>query len=296
MKDLINKFIDYLSIERGLANNTLSSYRRDLNKYVNHLQSRHINSISGLKRDDIKDYLLLLKDKNMASSSISRNLVAIKVFHRFLVAEGLAKEDVASILDSPKTWKKLPEALNLEEVEKILATPNYRDVQGIRDRAALELMYATGMRVSEVVNLKLADLNFDMGFAKCIGKGNKERIVPIGRKAKDALKKYLQAARPALTRKDKSEQGLFLSRLGKRISRQTFWKMINKYAKLAGIKKNIKPHMLRHSFATHLLERGADLRVVQEMLGHANISTTQIYTHINKDRLKAIHAKYHPRP
>ena len=183
----------------------------------------------------------------------------------------------------------------MTEVDKILEGPNLKDPVGIRDKAAIELLYATGMRVSEMVDLPIEGLNLDMGFVKCKGKGDKERIVPVGDKAKDALSRYIEKVRPAIAGK-RQDRHLFLSRLGKKISRQTFWKMIKKYTKMARIKKDITPHTLRHSFATHLLERGADLRVVQEMLGHADISTTQLYTHINKERLKSIHRQFHPRP
>jgi integrase/recombinase XerD len=295
MRDLITQFTYYLNVERGLSENTVLSYQRDLEKYASFLKSRGIESAQAVKKDHIKSFLLTLKDKNLATSSISRNLAAIKVFHKFLMAEGLSREDAASVMESPKTWKKLPEALSLDEVEKLLKAPNPKDVYGLRDKAALELMYATGMRVSEIVNLKVDNINSDIGFVKCSGKGNKERIIPVGRKSLAALKNYMDRSRPLLA-KGKTDAAVFLSRLGRRLSRQTFWKVIKRYAALAGIKKHITPHMLRHSFATHLLERGADLRVVQEMLGHSNISTTQIYTHINKDRLKSIHVKYHPRP
>ena len=240
-------------------------------------------------------YLMFLKEKGLSGNSISRNLVAIKAFHRFLTHEKYIKEDITSVLDSPKLWKHLPEALSASEVEEILKKPNVKNWMGLRDRAALELMYATGLRVSELVNLNIENVNLDIGFVRCIGKGSKERIVPIGRKSQAALTRYLEKSRTKLL-KSQSVNSLFLSRLGKKISRQSFWKMIKKYARLAGIKKDIMPHTLRHSFATHLLEGGADLRVVQEMLGHADIATTQIYTHINKDRLKSIHLKFHPRP
>lgn len=246
-------------------------------------------------RKQITDFIMNLKDNGLSANSISRNLAAIKSFHRFLVIERYIKDDVTSVMDSPKLWKKLPEVLNLEEVERLLSKPNLRDWLGIRDKAALELMYATGMRVSELVDLKLDNVNLDVGFIKCKGKGQKERIIPVGRKAITAIERYLNKIRPKLVKKKENVQHLFLTRLGRKMSRQTFWKIIKKYLKRAKIKKEVSPHTLRHSFATHLLERGADLRVVQELLGHANISTTQIYTHINKERLKSIHKKYHPR-
>jgi integrase/recombinase XerD len=262
---------------------------------MKYLESKGLSDPDRIKRQDIMNYLLSRKDDNISGNSISRSLVAIKMFYRFLVQERLAKEDVAGILESPKLIRPLPSVLAMSEVDKILSGPDLRDPVGIRDKAAIELMYATGMRVSEVVELGVEGLNLDMGFVKCKGKGDKERIVPVGNKAKEALERYINKVRPALAGK-KHDTHLFLSRLGRKISRQTFWKMIKKYTNKARIKKEITPHTLRHSFATHLLERGADLRVVQEMLGHADIATTQLYTHINKDRLKSIHRQFHPRP
>ena len=296
MKDLIEEFLNYLVVERGLSGNTISAYRSDLYKYADFLQSKkkrlHMNEV---ERNDIRDYMVFQKERALSSNSISRSLVAIKVLHRFLVREKYIKEDITSVLDSPKLWKHLPETLSLTEIEEMVKKPNVRNWLGLRDKAVLELMYASGLRVSELVNLSIDNVNLEVGFLRCIGKGNKERIVPVGKQAQNAVEKYLLKSRTRL-KKPGSPNALFLSRLGKKISRQSFWKMIKKYARLAGIKKDITPHTLRHSFATHLLERGADLRVVQEMLGHADISTTQIYTHINKERLKSIHHKFHPRP
>ncbi|OGW77735.1 MAG: site-specific tyrosine recombinase XerD [Omnitrophica bacterium RIFCSPHIGHO2_02_FULL_46_20] len=295
MKELLEEFLNYLSVERGLSRNTITSYRADLVSFLNYLESKGLSNIESVRRDEIRNYLMHLKDKSLSSNSISRALVAIKMFYKFLAQERFIKDDVAGILESPKLIRPLPNVLNIVEVEKLLQAPDIRDRMGMRDKAALELMYATGMRVSEIVDLPTSTLNLDVGFIKCKGKGDKERIVPIGSQAKNAIYKYMQGARPALL-KNKEDSHLFLSRLGKRISRQSFWKMVKKYAKKARIKKEIAPHTLRHSFATHLLERGADLRVVQEMLGHADIATTQIYTHINKERLKLIHKQFHPRP
>ena len=258
------------------------------------MESLGIKDLSKIKRQDITTYMLYLKDKGIGSNSISRALVAIKMFYRFLVQEHLTKEDVSGVIESPKLIRGLPDVLNVEEIEKLLSGPDLRDNVGIRDRAALELMYATGMRVSEMVDITKEGVNLDVGFIKCKGKGDKERIVPIGKKAKEALVRYIEKARPGFL-KGKEDPHLFISRLGKSISRQTFWKMIKRYAKLARIKKEITPHTLRHSFATHLLEHGADLRVVQEMLGHADIATTQLYTHIDRTRLKSIHKQFHPR-
>jgi len=296
MKAMIDDFLNYLSVERGLAKNTVESYRRDLEKFTGFLSSVKIGSFDRVKRADITDYLMDQKEKNLTATTLSRNLVAIKMLLRFLAREKFIKEDVSGIIESPKLWKKLPDALSVEEVEKLLAVPDLKDPQGIRDRAFLEVMYATGMRVSEAGSLKIADINMDVGFVKCLGKGQKERIVPIGKKAKEAIARYTQKVRPELVKKNPQEPNLFVNRFGGRISRQSLWSIVKNCAAKARIKKRLTPHTLRHSFATHLLERGADLRIVQELLGHSNISTTQIYTHINKDRLKAIHQKFHPRP
>ena len=294
MEHRIEQFLNFLLVERGLAENTISSYKIDLVRFIGFLKKKKINSVKNIAKDDLTGYLLYLKESGLATNSISRKLASLKTFYKFLLNEGIIKENIAGILESPRLWKKLPNTLDIKEVETLINAPYSRDWMGIRDRAFLELLYATGMRVSELVSLKANNLNLDMGFIKCLGKGSKERIIPLGRPAKEALEKYLEKSRPKLLRK--GEQGsLFLTRLGKKMSRQNFWKMIKSYAKKAGIKKKIFPHVLRHSFATHLLEKGADLRIVQEMLGHSDISTTQIYTHINKERLKSIHHKFHPR-
>jgi len=314
MKELIATFLDYLSLERGLANNTIISYREDLNSYIDFLYKSHIDALSKITKNDITNFMLKQKDKGISTNSIARRLAAIRMFHRFLMRERILKSDPSGLIDSPRLWKKIPDTLSLNEVDALLAQPNIRDKQGIRDKAILETLYATGMRVSEAVNLKLDNVNFDIGFLRCIGKGNKERIIPLGSKASSSIKRYLEFTRPYILNpvrntkqtennikvsngvKKRESEFLFLNRFGKKISRQSLWKIIKRYARGARIKKPIRPHILRHSFATHLLERGADLRSVQEMLGHSNISTTQIYTHINKDRLKLIHKMFHPRP
>jgi integrase/recombinase XerD len=295
MDRLIGEFLNYLTVERGLSNNTLRAYQRDLNKYIDFLRQRGIRSFEKVKREDINNFSLAQKDKGLSVNSISRSLVAIKVFHRFLANEGHVARDITDVLVSPKLWKKLPDVLNINEVDRLLSQPDLSNWLGIRDRAILELLYGTGARVAEVANLELSDLNLEVGFVRCTGKGDKERIVPLGRKAVGAVRVYLDKVRPKLVKKD-NQPVLFLNRFGNKMSRQTLWKLIKKYSAYARINKAIMPHTLRHSFATHLLEGGADLRAVQEMLGHADISTTQVYTHINKDRLKSIHHKYHPRP
>lgn len=295
MKELIDSFLSYLSVERGLSKNTIISYREDLNAYLDFIEKRGIASLGKIGKNDITDFMLSQKDKGISASSVARRLAAIRMFHRFLARERILKADPSILIDSPKLWKKIPETLTFNEVDFLLSQPDIRSTQGIRDRAILETLYATGMRVSEAVNLKVDNVNLDVGFLRCIGKGNKERVIPLGKKAVAAIKRYLESVRGGFL-KGKESNFLFLNRSGNRISRQSLWKIIKKYARQARIKKPMKPHILRHSFATHLLERGADLRSVQEMLGHSNISTTQIYTHINRDRLKTIHRMFHPRP
>jgi len=297
MKEFIEIFLNYLYVERGLAHNTIISYREDLNIYIDFLIKRNVDSLSKTTKEEIINFMLYQKDRGLSVNSVARRLAAIKMFYRFLVRERILKIDPTSLIDSPKLWKKIPETLSLNEVDSLISQPNIRERQGIRDRAILEALYATGMRVSEAVNLKVDNVNLDIGFLRCIGKGSKERVIPLGKKAIGSLRRYLLQSRPQLLGSAKKDlEFLFLNRFGKKISRQSLWKIIKRYAKEARIKKTIMPHILRHSFATHLLERGADLRSVQEMLGHANISTTQIYTHINKERLKSIHKMFHPRP
>jgi integrase/recombinase XerD len=295
MKELIDTFLNYLSVERGLSNNTIISYREDLNTYLDFIEKSNIDVLSKISKDNITNFMFAQKDKGIGANSVARRLAAIRMFHRFLTRERILKSDPSTLIESPKLWKRVPETLSLNEVEALIAQPNVRNVQGIRDKAILETLYATGMRVSEAVNLRKDNVNLDIGFLRCIGKGSKERIIPVGKKAIASIQRYLDISRPKLL-KNKESEFLFVSRFGKKISRQSFWKIIKKHAQAARIKKPIKPHILRHSFATHLLEHGADLRSVQEMLGHSNISTTQIYTHINKDRLKSVHKQFHPRP
>ena len=294
MEHLLEEFLNYLTVERGLSKNTIAAYGTDLKHFIARMEALGIKDIAKIRRQDITGYMLYLKDSGIGSNSISRGLVAIKMFYRFLIQEHLAKEDVSGVIESPKLIRGLPDVLNTDEVDKLLSCPDLRDKIGIRDKAALELLYASGMRVSEIVELTKEGVNLDIGFIKCRGKGDKERVVPIGKKAREAVVRYLEKVRPAML-KGREDPHLFISRLGRKISRITFWKMIKRYAKLSRIKKEITPHTLRHSFATHLLEHGADLRVVQEMLGHADIATTQLYTHIDRTRLKSIHKQFHPR-
>ena len=294
MKQLIEEFINYLSVERGLAANTLLAYRRDLVSYTKFLVQKKMEDPNCVKREHVVNYMYDRKNKKISVTSICRHLAAIKMFHRFLVRERFAKEDPTALVETPKVWKRIPDVLSSIEIESMIKMTQGRRWQQIRDQAILELLYASGMRVSELVDLKVGNVNFHSGFIRCTGKGNKERIVPIGTKARAVVQKYCAATRGKLM-KSNTTSVLFLSRLGKKISRQSIWKLIKQYARRANIKKLTKPHTLRHSFATHLLEHGADLRSVQEMLGHANISTTQIYTHVDGQRLRTIHKEFHPR-
>jgi len=294
MKHNIDEFINYLSVERGLASNTLLAYRRDLTKYAEFLAQKSIENVNSVVRDHITKFMYDQKQKGLSTNSICRSLAAIKMFHRFLVRERLAKQDPTSLVETPKLWKRVPEVMTVGEIESVIHSAKGPKWQAVRDRAILELFYASGMRVSELVNLNVDSINFQAGYVRCMGKGRKERIIPVGRMACEAVKKYCEGVREQLA-KDRTGTVLFLSRLGKKLSRQSIWKVIKLYARKANIKKEIKPHTLRHSFATHLLERGADLRSVQEMLGHADISTTQIYTHVDRERLKSIHKQHHPR-
>ncbi|MFH1875582.1 MAG: site-specific tyrosine recombinase XerD [Candidatus Omnitrophota bacterium] len=286
-------FFDYLRVEKGLAGNSLYAYGHDLDCYVKHLKQRGITSPLTITRKDITDFLFSLR-KNLSAISIARVLSTLKSFHKFLLREKVSTSDPTELIESPKTEKKIPDCLDFDDVMRILKVPDLRDMHGKRDRAILEVMYASGLRVSEASNLKVADINLEVGFIKCKGKGSKERIVPLGRIAREFLQKYCTEARPALLAK-KTSLYLFLAQGGRHLSRQSIWKMIKRAVKEVGIKKRVSPHTFRHSFATHLLEHGADLRSVQEMLGHASITTTQIYTHVNKSRIKAIHAQFHPR-
>lgn len=294
MDGYVNEFINYLSVERGLAQNTLESYGRDLRQFEAYMNSTHKDLIKDSNRATILEYLNTLQSKGRAVSTISRNLAAIKSFYQYLVREKYIDKDPAANVESPKLEKKLPKILTISEVEELLKQPNVSTPNGIRDKAMLELLYATGIRVSELISLNISDVNLDMGYVKCFGKGSKERIVPLGSIAAKCVQEYLNKGRPKLVR-TYDEPALFVNHHGNRLTRQGFWKIIKKYAQEANINKPITPHTLRHSFATHLLENGADLRSVQEMLGHADISTTQIYTQITKSHLKEVYDKTHPR-
>jgi len=294
VQDFVSDFIAYLSVERGLARNTLESYGRDLRQYQDYLREQKTPQLQAVSRDTIVGYLLHLQDQGKATATIARRLAALKAFYQYLVRERLLQEDPTRNLESPKLERRLPRVLTVAEVEEILRQPDPAQPAGLRDRAMLELLYATGIRVSELVSLNLGDVNLEQGYLRCLGKGSKERLVPIGSFALKSLETYLAQARPRLLR-DTREQCLFVNHHGHRLTRQGFWKIVKRYAQEAQIERSITPHTLRHSFATHLLENGADLRSVQELLGHADISTTQIYTHLTQARLKEVYARAHPR-
>lgn len=294
MNGLLDSFLEYLSVERGLAKNTIEAYKRDLKSYIYFLRKKNIIDINSSNRAIIVAYLLQMQKSGKASSSISRTCAALRSFYQFLFREHVISEDPTIDLDTPKLEQRLPKVLNTEEVEKLLSQPDITTPLGLRDKSMLELLYATGMRVSELISLSVEDVNLETGFLRCMGKGSKERIIPVGSIALEYLKEYLSSVRKQLLNGKESKK-LFFNRQGNPMTRQGFWKIIKKYSKQAGIYKKITPHTLRHSFATHLLENGADLRAVQEMLGHADISTTQRYTHLTQNRIKQIYDKTHPR-
>lgn len=293
MNGLLDSFLEYLSVERGLAKNTIEAYKRDLKSYIYYLRKKNIIDINSSNRAIIVAYLLQMQ-KSGKASSISRTCAALRSFYQFLFREHVISEDPTIDLDTPKLEQRLPKVLNTEEVEKLLSQPDITTPLGLRDKSMLELLYATGMRVSELISLSVEDVNLETGFLRCMGKGSKERIIPVGSIALEYLKEYLSSVRKQLLNGKESKK-LFFNRQGNPMTRQGFWKIIKKYSKQAGIYKKITPHTLRHSFATHLLENGADLRAVQEMLGHADISTTQRYTHLTQNRIKQVYDKTHPR-
>lgn len=295
LKDAVDDFFHYLQIERGLAENTIVSYRRDLVQYMTFIKEKNsIEDWNQIKRSDIVEFLYEIKKSGKSTATISRMISSIRSFHQFLVRDRIVDQDASLHIETPKLDRLFPQILSSEEVDKLLDVPDTSPLT-IRNKAMLELMYATGLRVTELISLQSADLHLTMGFVRCVGKGDKERIIPVGDLAKHALEVYLHNARSELLKKNKSETTLFVNHHGRPLSRQGFWKIIKALAQQKGLTKEITPHTLRHSFATHLLENGADLRSVQEMLGHADISTTQIYTHISKRRLKDMYQQFHPR-
>jgi integrase/recombinase XerD len=294
MDVLLDSFLSYLAVEKGLSENTLESYGRDLRKFIRFAEDTGLGSAREIRYSHILDYLSKIKEKGFNATTIVRSIVSIRQFFKYLLMEKIIEEDPAARIGTPRMKKGLPGVITLDEVEALLKAPDESTPEGLRDSAMLETLYATGIRVSELIGLKLNDVNFELGFVVVYGKGSKERVVPMGDKARQKLLEYLGSSRQALL-KSREAKALFVTRLGKGMTRQGFWKIIKQQALKAGIAKKISPHTLRHSFATHLLERGADLRTIQIMLGHSDISTTQIYTHVERERLKEIHKKYHPR-
>ncbi|MDK2801487.1 MAG: integrase/recombinase XerD [Clostridiales bacterium] len=293
MEVLVQKFVDFLENEKGLSDNTLQSYRRDIQQYISYLKEMNISNIAGVNKTTVITYLLYLQKKGRATSTISRNLASIRSFYQYLNKVNIAEQDPTQNLESPKVEKKLPQILSTKEVELLLEQPKCVDLKGYRDKAMLELLYATGIRVSELIHLDINDINFEMGFIKC-NKGNKERIIPLGTMAISALEDYINKSRTMMIQ-NPSEKALFVNCNGQRLTRQGFWKIIKLYKNQAKINKEITPHTLRHSFAAHLLENGADLKSIQEMLGHSDISSTQIYAQLTKNKIKEVYKKTHPR-
>jgi len=290
-EDLLKRFLNYLAVEKGLAQNTVESYERDLQRYLAFLKAKGPNDITPA---DVSSFMASLSSGGLAVPSAARSLAAIRGFHKYLMIDGLAQKDPTVTVETPRGWKRLPKMLSSADVEALLNQPDAANPIGMRDKAMLEVLYATGLRVSELVGLRLPDLNLERGFLVVLGKGSKERAVPMGEAAIEAIQAYLLTGRPALL-KGRASEMLFVSNQRRGITRQMFWERLKFYTARAGIGKNVSPHTLRHSFATHLLDNGADLRAVQAMLGHADISTTQIYTHVSRERLRKIHEKYHPR-
>ncbi len=291
---LIDRFITYLLVEKGLSKATLESYSRDLLRYAAFLVRCGRPTVSEADTPLILKHLIELRAQGLGTRSRARHLVSLRGFYRFLAQENVLSADPSKLIDLPKVQLTLPDVLSVEEVRRLLNAPQSRNPQGIRDAAMLEVLYAAGLRVSELVGLKLQDVHLDAGFVRVMGKGSKERVVPIGQYAREKLLFYLGKGRNLML-KNRTSPFLFIARAGRPITRQGFWKLLRRYAEAAGLAKNITPHSLRHSFATHLLEGGADLRAVQVMLGHADIATTQIYTHVANDRLREIHRRFHPR-
>ncbi len=289
--ELLEKFLNYLTVEKGLARNTLDSYERDLRKYFDFLNVKNAEAISP---SDISSFLARLSSEGIAAPSLARCLAALRGFHKYLMTDGLSRSDPTINVETPRGWKRLPKTLSGADVEALLQQPDLSNPIGLRDKAMLELLYAAGLRVSELVGLRLNDINLERGFLIVIGKGSKERAVPVGEAAAFFVQTYLDRGRRFLLKEGESDH-LFISSKRRGITRQMFWERIKYYARKAGIERAVSPHTLRHSFATHLLDNGADLRAVQAMLGHSDISTTQIYTHVSRERLKKIHEKYHPR-
>jgi integrase/recombinase XerD len=290
----IHSFLSYLRVEKALSQNTIDAYRRDLEKFSKFATERGLEKPAQVKRGDVVDFLATLYVRKLDARSVARHLVSLRQFFRFLLSEELISEDPVVTVESPKFRQSLPQFLSVEEVDRLLAQPDASSTFGLRDKAMIELLYSAGLRVSELCNLAMDDLHLEAGSLRCIGKGNKERLVPVGKRALAVLQLYIEKARPEILG-DHTSKYLFIIRKGNKLDRISFWKNLSLYGRKAGLRKALTPHMLRHSFATHLLDRGADLRSVQMMLGHSDISTTQIYTHVVEERLKQVYKAHHPR-
>jgi len=295
MKDRLQQFVRFLSTERGLSRSTVESYERDLTAFLHYAGANGLGAPELVEKHHIMTYLQQLKQSGKAVATVSRSVSSIRAFFKYLVMERVIPSDPAAHMQTPKQEKRVPHILSERDVDKLLAAPDADTPAGIRDRAMLELLYATGIRVSELISLDAEHVNLEMGFVRCVGSGGRERIIPLGRMASEALRAYAATARARFVKPNREESSLFLSHLGTRMTRQGFWKIIKKYARASGIQADIAPHTLRHSFAAHLIENGADLRAVQEMLGHADISTTQIYSQASKSRMKDVYERAHPR-
>ncbi len=292
--NLVDNYMNFLAVEKGVSRHTLEAYGRDLARMVGFLRREGIGSVDGVDQDAILRHCTELRKTGLSANSVNRALAAIRGFFRYLLREKRIEVNPAADVELARVWMRVPDALSRDDVSRFLSQPGSENPRAVRDTALLELIYATGLRVSEILALTVDDIRWQAGYLVAFGKGRKERVVPIGRTAYEAVRRYLDEARPQLLRGGESRL-LFLNRSGKGLTRQAFWKMVKRYAAQAGLRKEVHPHTFRHSFATHLLEGGADLRSVQIMLGHADISTTQIYTHVTRGRLKDIHKKYHPR-
>jgi integrase/recombinase XerD len=293
MEGHVREFLNCIRVEKGLSDNTILAYRRDILKFAAFAAERGRDT-QEITRGDVVDFLASLYQRRLDSRTVARHLASIRNFFRFALVEGYVAEDPAATIESPRFRQSLPEFLSIDEVDRLLQQPDTTTVIGLRDRALIEIMYSAGLRVSELCGLRVDDLQMDPGCLRCVGKGNKERLVPVGREALAIVRKYLRTARPKLLRGNSSPY-LFLNQRGSKLDRITFWKLLGAYGRKAALRKPLTPHMLRHSFATHLLDRGADLRSVQMMLGHSDISTTQIYTHVIEERLKHVYKAHHPR-
>ena len=294
LDSLVDQYLNYLLVEKGLSRQTIEAYSRDIGSYITFLENNQIKTLTGEDTALILKHLIAMRDAGLSARSRARHLVSIRGFYRYLVQEKILNSDPARLIDLPKSGLKLPDVLTVADIDLLLHAPDMEKPAGMRDAAMLEMLYAAGLRVSELIHLKLHDVHLEAGYVRVFGKGSKERVVPIGRYALKRIERYLEKARPLLL-KNVTSEFLFIARAGKPMTRQGFWKLLKRYAVRASLTKKITPHSLRHSFASHLLEGGADLRAVQVMLGHVDISTTQIYTHVAREQLKKLHKKYHPR-